>query len=90
MVSPVNSSATQPVTPQPTFTGGAETRARTENVQPREAPAASSQRADRSPVEARESNQRRQTEAREERRSSESRNDNAGSGRRGSLVDIEA
>lgn len=89
MVSPVSSSTTQPVTPQPTFTGGAETRARTENVQPREAPAASSQRADRSPVEAKQQSQRRQTE-REEQRASESRNDNASSGRRGSLVDIEA
>lgn len=84
-------SATQslPVQPQPTFTSGAEARARTEQVQPREAPAADSQRADRKSLQSREEDRRRvETKERSEASESRAEESRAADGRRGSLVDI--
>lgn len=79
-----------PVQPQPTFTSGAEARARTEQVQPREAPAADAQRADRKTLQSRDDD-RRKVEAKERdaaRAESKAEDNRASDGRRGSLVDI--
>lgn len=46
MVNPVGSSVSSYPTSQPSFSSGAEARAVTEQVQPRQAPAAESQRGD--------------------------------------------
>ncbi len=74
--------------PQPNFNSATESRANTEQVQPREAPAAQSQRADRK-LQSREDDTKRQNVVAQ--RSSE--NDQASQakradGRRGSIVDL--
>ena len=66
-------------TTQPNFSSASEARARTEQVQPREAPAANAQRADRKAQQSRD-DRRADEEAPAQARRQE--------GRRGSLVDI--
>lgn len=78
-----------PVQPQPTFTSGAEARARTEQVQPREAPAADAQRADRKTLQSRDDDRRKvEAKERDARAESKAEDNRASDGRRGSLVDI--
>lgn len=91
MVSPTGT-ATQSVPAQqpPTFSAGAETRANTEQVQPRQAPAADSQRADQRSLQSRE-DEKRQTERRDDnRREEETQQARREENRRGSLVDVTA
>ena len=71
---------TQPYqAPQPNFSSATEARARTEQVQPREAPAANTQRADRKAQQSRDDRTRTDEQVAQTRRQD---------GRRGSLVDI--
>ena len=89
MVGPVPSSNVQSfATPQPNFAAGNETRVDTERTQPRNAPAADTQRNERRELSARDDENRR-VEAREQRRSEEERAQPPPSeGRRGSNVDV--
>ncbi len=63
MVNPVSSSVSTYPTSQPSFASGAETRAVTEQVQPRHAPAAESQRGDQRLQSRDEDNRRLQQRA---------------------------
>lgn len=87
MVNPVASSVSSYPTSQPSFSSGAEARAVTEQVQPRQAPAAESQRGDQrlgNRDEDRRTEQRAVATNTSTRRSEDS-SDNA---RRGSNLDV--
>lgn len=89
MVSPVASSVSSYPTSQPSFTSGGESRAVTEQVQPRQAPAAESQRGDQRlssrEEDTRRSEQRAAAATENTSRSSESSDDTQ---RRGSTLDV--
>ncbi len=75
--------AVQAYAVQPSFVAGNEARANTEKVQPRAAPAASSQRADQRTLESRD--EQKTQDARQDARREEAR---AADERRGSRVDV--
>ena len=86
MVNPVASSVSSYPTSQPSFSTGAEARAVTEQVQPRQAPAAESQRGDQK-LGSREEDRR--TEQRSVATASPRRSeDSSESSRRGSNLDV--
>ncbi len=71
---------------QPSFATGAETRANTEQVQPRQAPAADSQRADQKSLASREDDSKKTQERSSRDESSSAANDD--SSRRGAVLDV--
>ena len=88
MVNPVSSSVQSYPTSQPSFTTGAEARANTEQVQPRQAPAAESQRGDQRLQSREEDNRRAESRAvaANQSRRSEERSEDSRS--RGSNLDV--
>lgn len=85
MVNPVSSGvSTAYVTPQPSFTNGAEARVNPEQVQPRQAPAAETQRNDQKLSNRDEDNRRSEVRAESSPRSESSEP----SSRRGENLDV--
>lgn len=85
MVNPVTSGVSSYPTPQPTFSTGAEAKANTQEVQPRQAPAAESQRGDQRLGNRDED---RRTENRSVAAASSGRSEAANDTRRGSNLDV--
>ena len=87
MVNPVSSSVSTYATPQPSFTNGADARVNPEQVQPRQAPAADTQKQEQklgSRDEDRNTGSRRELSA----SSNENREAQDPNARRGELVDF--
>ncbi len=92
MVNAVNSGVQSYPTSQPSFVTGAETRANTEQVQPRQAPAAESQRNDQRLASRNEDNRRSEDRAAEQRAQARAESDQRdqvrAERRRGESVDV--
>lgn len=87
MVNPVASSVSSYPTSQPSFSSGAEARAVTEQVQPRQAPAAESQRGDQR-LGNRDEDRRTEQRAVATNTSARRSEDSSDNSRRGSNLDV--
>lgn len=89
MVNPVSSSVSTYATPQPSFTNGADARVNTEQVQPRQAPAADTQKQEQK-LGSRDEDRGTGTGSRREVSSGSNQNSPAqdANARRGELVDF--